>query len=300
MGASWIIRPFGVLVLLFALLSPPALGAERVLFETDSVYYHITVYEKDGMRYLKCNRQVQGAVKVGDPLYIEYAYVRGMISTIAFMDSFHEILVVGLGSGSLPSYLRAYYPDAAIDIVELDPAVVDVAKSFFSFSEGPGTRITIEDGRTYLKKSRKRYDIIFLDAYVADTIPFHLTTQEFLSLARSRLRPGGIVVSNIWAPALNRFYDAEAKTYQAVFSEVYFFRPGQGSFVFIGSAQKGQALKETLQKRAEKITRQKGLNLDIAQIVGSAYSYDTHAKISARVLTDDFAPVGILQHQRSK
>src|SRR5207253_9021562 len=57
--------------------------------------------------------------------------------------------------------------------------------------------VDVTDGRRYLERNRQRHDVIVLDAYYADSIPFHLTTREFLQLVRDRLRPGGVVVANV-------------------------------------------------------------------------------------------------------
>src|SRR5207244_2086497 len=76
-----------------------------------------------------------------------------------------------------------------------DPDVVDVARKWFAFP--PSIAVTVADGRRFLERDRRRYDVIAIDAYYADAIPFHLTTREFLETVRSRLVPGGVVVANV-------------------------------------------------------------------------------------------------------
>jgi len=276
-----------------------AASGEKTLLETDSAYYHIRVFDRDGVRYLKCNMHPQSAMRLDDPLHVEYEYVRGMISTITFRETFPEILMVGLGAGTLPAFLSTYYPETAIDIVELDPMIVEVARKYFGFAESPHTRIYVNDGRIHIRKALKKYDIIFLDAYYGDSVPFHLTTREFLELVKQRLKPGGIVVSNLWAPWANQYYDAQAKTYQAVFGELYLLRTAVGNVIFVAAAERGQISRKTILERAGRIMDRKRFTFDLVKFMKEYYSHDTHTRFSAKVLTDDFAPVNILQHRRS-
>ena len=82
-------------------------------------------FEKDGAR--------QTVVRPGEPGRLEMPYQRVALAGLALCPEPRRILVVGLGGGALPSFLRVHYPDAAIDAVEIDPQVVEVAKDFFGF-----------------------------------------------------------------------------------------------------------------------------------------------------------------------
>lgn len=88
-------------------------------------------------------------------------------------------------------------------MVELDPVVVDVAYGFFRFPRDPRLTVDVEDGRRFLERDGRRWDVIGIDAYFAGSIPFHLTTREFLELVRERLEPGG---------AIRDRYDREIRT----------------------------------------------------------------------------------------
>ena len=83
-----------------------------------------------------------------------------------------------------------------IQAVELDPVVVDVAYRYFHLPRDPRLRVEVGDGRRYLARNEQRWDVIVVDAFFADAIPAHLVTQEFLALVRTRLAPGGVVVTN--------------------------------------------------------------------------------------------------------
>ena len=99
------------------------------------------------------------------------------------------MLFIGLGGGSAQKRMWRDFPDVQIEVAELDPEVVDVAKRFFALPSRPAPEGQAEDGRRFLTRRDDRWDVIVIDAYYSDSIPFHLTTQEFLELARSRLIP---------------------------------------------------------------------------------------------------------------
>ena len=86
------------------------------------------------------------------------------------------------------------------------------------------------DGRAFLARDATRYDLIWLDAYGADSVPAHLTTVEFFRLVRARLAPGGAVAANLWGPGVNPRYHSQVRAIQEAFPETYVLAehlPGQ-------------------------------------------------------------------------
>ena len=119
----------------FACVALVALAAlaradQTVLFEKTSAYNTIVVTEEEnGVRALRFGRNGvrQSVVKVGDPDYLALPYVQVALVGLALSGDPRRFLVVGLGGGTLPMFLRMYYPNATIDAVVIDPEVVDVA-----------------------------------------------------------------------------------------------------------------------------------------------------------------------------
>jgi spermidine synthase len=216
------LRAAAWLVLLAALFAFSATAAERVIYETRSPYNDIVVSEdSDGLRILRFGRfgARQSAVKVGDPEHLELPYARIMAPIpFLFVEQPHTALVIGLGGGSIPGFLHSRFPDMRIDVVDIDPKVVEVAKSHFGFREDDRMRAYIEDGRRFVETTRQRYDLIYLDGFGSDAVPAHLTTREFLTAVREVLTPQGMVIGNLWGRAVNRNYDSMVKTYQDVFA----------------------------------------------------------------------------------
>jgi spermidine synthase len=196
-------------------------------------------------------------------------------------------------------WLQKFYPEVNVDVVEVDRDVQKVALEYFGLKPAPKTEIYIMDARVYLRRAEKKYDLIFLDAYNDSSIPFHLTTIEFMKLVRDHLKPGGYAVGNIWSPQSNRFFDAEIKTYQATFDELYILHaPDSGNYLFVGATQKGRRTAAQVGERAQKVAGQRKLNFDLPALARRTYSYDTDRAVEARILTDDRAPVNVLRSRR--
>ena len=157
----------------------------------------------------------------GDPEYLALQYTQTAFVGLALADAPRRMLVVGVGGGTLPMFLRRHYPDATIDAVDIDPQVIDVARKFLGFREDATLRAHVADGRAFIEAVREPYDVIFLDAFSSSELPAHLTTREFLQAVRRALTPSGVVVGNVWDRYANRLYDSMLRTYQDVFDELY-------------------------------------------------------------------------------
>lgn len=291
-----------MLVLMAALLpTSVALADSAVLYEKDTPYHHLKVVQQGDMRTLFLGAIEQSAIKLSDPLHIDYEYVKGMVSALGFSHAQRDVLIMGLGGGTLASYLQTCLPQMELEVAEIDPDVAQVAQRYFGFSPGLHTRLFVRDGRMHLRSSSKKYDVIFLDAYASDTIPFHLTTREFLLMVREHLKPGGVVISNVWVQDVNRYYLSHLRTYQEVFDELHLLKMGQsGSVIFIGTAQKTGLDKRALMERASALVGKYALNVDAPGIIEQGYSNATTMKIDAPVLTDDYAPVDLLRTMKAQ
>ena len=91
-----------------------------------------------------------------------------------------KILMLGLGGGSISTYLGALHAGAAIDTVEIDRRVIETAKNYFGLRETERVRYLDGDGRVFLNRSKELYDLILLDAYRGGYVPFHLLDQGVL------------------------------------------------------------------------------------------------------------------------
>jgi predicted membrane-bound spermidine synthase len=114
------------------------------------------------------------------------------------------MLVIGNAGGTMARAYGRFYPGVSIDGVELDPKLNEVARRFFGANDNPRLRLIAADGRPFLERTRKRYDLIVVDAYRQPYVPFYLATSEFFRLAREHLRPGGAIALNVAATPTDR------------------------------------------------------------------------------------------------
>ncbi|MBE3123563.1 MAG: fused MFS/spermidine synthase, partial [Planctomycetes bacterium] len=274
-------------------------------YDKESKYYRIRVvdYPAEGRRCLHFSksRGIQSSMILAAPDQLDLRYSKSMTAAFALHPEPKDVLLVGLGGASIPKFIQKQFPDVRMDIVEIDPDVVKVTQEHFEFKGTPNTRVIVMDGRMYLKRSPKTYDIIMLDAYASDRVPFHLTTREFVELVKSRLKPGGFVVSNLWEHTVNRFYFAELKTFQAVFPQTYILKSGDsGNMILFATLDDKPVTKDAWAKQAAKVTAGKDFGFDLATLVTAEYEYLTPRRISEKPLTDDMAPVDTLRHENPR
>lgn len=277
------------LALFLAALPGQSHSQEAVLFEKTSPYNTVIVSEENGLRTLRFERggARQSVVKLGDPDHLELPYARAALTSLALCPEPRHILVVGLGGGTLPMVLRRHYPEAAIDAVDIDPEVVTAAKTYLGFQEDKLMRAIVGDGRKFIEDSRTAYDLIFLDAYGSDSVPRHLTTQEFLQAVRRTLQPGGVVIGNVWSRYSNPLYDSMVRTYQEVFDDLYILDvAGAGNKILLALPRKEPLSREQLAQLAAQLTQSEAFRYDLGEIVSRGFSHLVEKDPQARVLRD--------------
>ncbi|MCP3140282.1 spermidine synthase [Pyxidicoccus xibeiensis] len=277
-----------------ALLACSASSQRSVLYEKQSPYTYISVTQDgEGRRYLQFDKSgaLQSVVWPGQPLKLELPYTQVSMVGLAFVPEPRRILVIGLGGGAMPMFLRATVPGAHIDVVDIDPDVVKVAKDFFGFREDERLRAHVADGRGFVEAAGAPYDLIFLDAYGPDSIPEHLATLEFLASVRKRLAEQGAVVGNVWEFPPNTRFDSMLRTWQQGFRQLYTFDVrGSSNRILVGLAHPEQQARAALEARAEKLERAKGVPFDLSSLVVDGYEDATARKMRGQLLKDANLP----------
>jgi spermidine synthase len=203
---------------------------------------------------------------------------------------------LGGGAFTMPEALADAFPDAQVDVVEIDAAVIEVGRKYFRLDEYPRVNAVADDARRFLRLAPNRYDLIFGDAYHgARCVPSHLVTREFFELVKDRLNPDGVYVMNIaGAPEGDGavLFRCAAKTLSEVFEHQAVFctnpdEPERVQNVFIVAASHDLAL-DAVRNRPGEAGR-------VAEDLFTGYlppdSYDLSAGV---VFTDDRNPVEFL------
>jgi spermidine synthase len=195
----------------------------KVRFAKDTRYHRLVVADDESSRYLRFDSSFQSGMYLGQPFRTRFEYTDYLDLGLAYNPDARRVLFIGLGGGSAPKRFWRDFPNLQLQVVELDPDVVDVAYRWFALPRNARLRVDTEDGRRWLARHDARWDMIVVDAFYADSIPFHLATVEFLELARSRLAPGGVIVTNIIGALqgdVSRLLRSMTRTYRTVFSTV--------------------------------------------------------------------------------
>lgn len=288
-------RHFTLGFLTLAVCYGQAQAQQTVLFKKTSAYNTILVTEdQQGLRTLSFDagrRLRQSVAKVDDPEHLELAYAKVMMVGLALVPKPERMLMIGLGGGTLPTFLHWHYPQCTIDVVELDAEVVHVAKTFFAFQPDANLHVHVQDGRKYVEDCRRPYDIIFLDAYGPERIPFQLATREFLHAVRQAVSPAGVVVANVHSAHSNPLYDAMVRTYQDVFGDLIIVEVrGAGNRIFLAGPSSDRLRETDLSRWAGKVSLEKGFRFDMAPLVLSGFRRPGTGDPKARVLIDADEP----------
>jgi spermidine synthase len=217
-------------------------------------------------------------------------YTRAMTTGLAFPEETRRILMIGLGGGSISTYLGRAMPEATIDTVEIDPAVIEAAKAYFGIRESPRVRYLSGDGRVWLKRNARTYDLILVDAFHGGYIPFHLLTKEFYELVKQRLAPKGAAVFNVHDGT--KLYVSTVKTLTSVFAGLQLFPSGEGEVAMVATPQPAVA-GDVLASRAAALQQRHGFRYPLPMLLAKRTAHPPLDQ--AVLLTDDFAPVNLYE-----
>jgi spermidine synthase len=187
-------------------------------------------------------------------------------------------LHIGGGAFTLPRYIAATRPGSTNTVMEIDPAVVDTAEQDFGLRTNPSLRVEVGDARLLVPKEPVRsYDVVIGDAFSGLSVPWQLTTKEFLTEVQRLLRPRGAYLMNLIDTRLG-FVKAEAATLMLMFRYVALFRAGGNNVLTASNAPIDLApvVNRVFGGISAGLFRGQGLR----RLIGGA-----------RVLEDDFAPV---------
>lgn len=161
-----------------------------------------TVYvsERYGVRSLHIGSDtVQSSMRLKAPNDLELAYTRAMMAFLLFVPPPRNVLMIGLGGGSLAKFIHYRMPSAQVDAIEVNPQVVAVARQSFHLPpDGPVFRVRITDGAEFVRRADVAADVVMVDGYDADAYAEELASAAFYQACRARLKEGGVLVVNLW------------------------------------------------------------------------------------------------------
>jgi predicted membrane-bound spermidine synthase len=290
-----------ILCVIFGHSTSFAFWEDNLTFEGESVYNYLQVKEDDRSVILSTNVLfgVQSIYMKEDTLtgmYYDYALAAPFMSGVKDKEKMGEktkVLILGMGSGTYATQLERYFDCVDIKGVEIDDRITDLAHKYFELPQS--LEVATYDGRAYLAAIDDKYDVIMVDAYQDITIPFQMSSEEFFTMVKEHLAPGGVMVvnMNMYSEDPQDLEEGSINTYLAdtiasVFENVVtvdvpyatnreLFASGDDAFMerllSNAGAEEDTALKELMEKT-----------------YASAVRYES----TGHVMTDDKAPVELL------
>ncbi len=274
----------------------------NVVHEERSLYRNIIVDETGDLRCLKFNTKSsqtsQSCMYKNNPDKLVFNYTKLTFASLLVTENPKNVLIIGLGGGTLSNVIHALYPAAKIHNVEIDPAVLKVARNYFNFIENDAVTSSVQDGRIFIKRAaikKQKYDWIILDAFNGDYIPEHLLTKEFFEEVKSVLAEGGVIAANTFSSS--KLYEHESATYHAVFGDFINVSRANRSNRIILAGVNSMPTEAQINQRIKALNpRLKKYDVDLKAI--STYMQSTKNKqdwpANTKVLTDQYSPANLL------
>jgi MFS family permease len=219
------------------------------------------------------------------PCYLAYGYLNIFDELLRWKKPQSQpldVLFIGGGGYTLPRCIAVTFPTSRVDVVEIDPGVTEVAYRFMGLPRQTRVRTVNADARWFLMRTNRTYDVIFDDAFNDISVPYHLTTREFIAMQKRHLKPGGVIAANIIDNVpFGDFLPSFVATAREVFGRddvavladrEYYARDAQSTLVVIAGARGFQP-------------RERGIVLP-PRDVEEAFN-----RRRWTILTDDYAPV---------
>ncbi len=205
--------------------------------ETD--YHCAQIAGEARTRTLILDDLVHAVVDLDRPERLDLPYVRTIGDAIDALPAGPlDAVYVGGGGFTLPRYVAATRPGSRASVLEVDGPLVELARRRLGLQTSPALRVRIGDARVTLRdEPTDSADLVVGDAFGGRTVPWHLTTVEFVRDIRRVLRPGGLYAMNLIDRGTLRLARAEAATLLHVFDGVRLidsYEPG-GNLILLAS-----------------------------------------------------------------
>ncbi|MGE3987417.1 spermidine synthase [Pseudorhodoplanes sp.] len=235
----------------------------------------------------------QSTINLTDADDLPLPVARQMTMAVAYPAELKRILMIGLGGGTISTYLGRHIPDVTIDTVEIDPGVITAAKKYFGIRESERVRYLDGDGRVFLNRNKQPFDLILCDAFHGGYIPFHLLTKEFFRLVKRNLTPDGAVAVNIHDGT--KLYVSTIMTMRSEFPSVHLYPTGEGEVIAVGTLKPRD--RETVVRRANELQVRFKFRFSLPGLI--AKPLETLDTSQGVMLTDDFAPADLYNALRT-
>jgi len=142
---------------------------------------------------------VQSEMRLSRPDALVLSYARAMMCFVLFHPRPEHIVMVGLGGGSLAKFCYRYLPHSRITVLELNPAVIALRDQFAIPRDNARFRVIQADAAAYMARLAGSADVLLVDGFDEAGLPPALGSAAFYADCKRALRPGGVMVANIFS-----------------------------------------------------------------------------------------------------
>lgn len=262
---------------------------DKVLFEQESDFHTIKVIENEIGRFLHYADTYQAGFINTDFYKGNLPYINYFLIPYLMNSNIEKILLIGLGSGRIVNQYEMLFENLkSIDVVDLEENIVNIARDYFDFKQSEKFNFILQDGLTFLRANKKKYDLIVVDVANNDGIDLRFLSDEYFLSIKKSLKHNGIFVSNMCASPefenpKNIFFKEFFPVYKENFKNNYIFKGNTSDKVYyksffnieerviditnvvIISSDKTYKIDETKSEKIEK------LGIDIKQYLNDCY-----------------------------
>ena len=210
---------------------------------------------KSGILYIcedKNYKLAHSSILQGDATYMGSAYEPLATSSFCFAKNVKSVLLLGLGGGEFLSYFANYFSDAQVDVVEINPAIIEIVKKFRKIDSKNTIEFICKDAFKHIAIINKNYDLIYCDAYFFKP-SIAKEYKDFFERAKKRLNEGGVFVWNSYRPFIPQVVVADMfKNFENVTVAI----TDEGSNIVFVCYQGPKKTKQDLDRVAENMQKQ--------------------------------------------
>ncbi|MBM4146500.1 MAG: spermidine synthase [Nitrospira sp.] len=292
-----VIKIIVILLLLISIIAVNSYNkfmAKQGFVDIDTRYNRIWIYKsvdektnRPTLNMLTNPKELQSAMFLDNDNDLVIEYTKYYRLAQHFRPDLKKALMIGGAGCSYPKDYLKKFADAGLDVVEIDPMLTELAKQYFNLKDDTRLRIFREDGRTFLNRTKNRYDVIFGDAFSSYySLPYQLTTREAIRKMHEALNDDGVVLVNIISAIdgeKGRFLRAEYATFRDIFPQVYLFP--------VKDFHDGLLVQNIMLVAIKSDQKPSFRNSDPELNGYLQHLWKTEIKKDVPILTDDYAPV---------
>lgn len=180
--------------------------------------YNTTINEQESLLLLLDNAPSSAITLNGD---YPFPYLSTSRLGYNLTDEPKSALVLGVAGGTQVEDLKSHYPGIHVDGVEIDSRVVEIGMEYFGLNDD-NTTIHIDDARRFLNRNEEEYDLVIMDTFKGNSIPYHLSSREFFLELEEDMSDDSVLIINLIAIPDSRLSSLMHNTLLSVFENVFF------------------------------------------------------------------------------